>query len=165
DTGGPGAARRQDRRHRHALRRAPSASRHPLMRVTVLTGGATAERAVAFAGAAQIVAALRQRGHAVAVVDTASGPLTRTDEARLLTSAVGREPPPLPERVGGGGDGARHAGAVWAGRTRAAGPSPAPWRWPGAGRRARAGLAACGGPPAWCARSARGRGMGRGPAT
>src|SRR5256884_2558293 len=67
------------------------------MRVTVLTGGATAERAVAFAGAAQIVAALRQRGHAVAVVDTASGPLTRTDEARLLTSAVGREPPPVPE--------------------------------------------------------------------
>src|SRR5213076_1143118 len=48
-------------------------------------------------GAAQIVAALRQRGHAVAVVDTASGPLTRTDEARLLTSAVGREPPPVPE--------------------------------------------------------------------
>src|SRR5881227_4349311 len=67
------------------------------MRVTVLTGGATAERAVAFAGAAQIVAALRQRGHTVAVVDTASGLLTRADEARLLTSAVGREPPPVVE--------------------------------------------------------------------
>src|SRR5207244_7472304 len=51
------------------------------MRVTVLTGGATAERAVAFAGAVQIVAALRQRGHTVSVVDTASGLLTRADEA------------------------------------------------------------------------------------
>src|SRR5438309_7798102 len=97
DTGGPGAARRQDRRHRHTLRRAPPAGRDPLMRVTVLTGGATAERAVAFAGAAQIVAALRQRGHTVAVVDTTSGLLTRADEARLLTSAVGREPPPVAE--------------------------------------------------------------------
>src|SRR5437016_7298712 len=67
------------------------------MRVTVLTGGATAERAVAFAGAAQIVAALRQRGHSVSAVDTASGPLTSADEARLLTSAVGREPPPVAE--------------------------------------------------------------------
>ena len=67
------------------------------MQVTVLTGGATAERAVAFAGAAQIVAALRQRGHTVSVVDTASGLLTRADEARLLTSAVGREPPPVVE--------------------------------------------------------------------
>src|SRR5437667_369260 len=67
------------------------------MRVTVLTGGATAERAVAFAGAVQIVAALRQRGHTVSVVDTASGLLTRADEARLLTSAVGREPPPVVE--------------------------------------------------------------------
>jgi len=67
------------------------------MRVTVLTGGATAERAVAFAGAAQIVAALRQRGHAVTVVDTTAGLLTGADEARLLTSAVGREPPPVAE--------------------------------------------------------------------
>jgi len=67
------------------------------MRITVLTGGATAERAVAFAGAAQIVAALRQRGHSVSAVDTASGPLTSADEARLLTSAVGREPPPVAE--------------------------------------------------------------------
>src|SRR2546427_4098716 len=97
DTGGAGAARRQDRRHRDALRRAPPAGRDPLMRVTVLTGGATAERAVAFAGAVQIVAALRQRGHTVSVVDTAAGLLTRADEARLLTSAVGREPPPVVE--------------------------------------------------------------------
>jgi len=46
------------------------------MKITVLTGGATAERAVAFASASQVVAALRSRGHAVTVVDTVAGPLT-----------------------------------------------------------------------------------------
>ncbi|HKW42462.1 MAG TPA: D-alanine--D-alanine ligase [Gemmatimonadales bacterium] len=63
------------------------------MRITVITGGATAERAVAFAGAGQIVEALRGRGHRVAVVDTVTGLVAAADEARLLTSAVGREPP------------------------------------------------------------------------
>src|SRR2546427_8938624 len=67
------------------------------MRVTVLPRGATAERVVAFAGAVQIVAALRQRGHTVSVVGPASGLLPRADEERLLTSAVGREPPPVAE--------------------------------------------------------------------
>src|SRR6266566_2987235 len=63
------------------------------MRIAVITGGATAERAVAFAGAAQIVEALRSRGHTVRVVDTVTGLLSPTDEQRLLTTAVGREPP------------------------------------------------------------------------
>jgi D-alanine-D-alanine ligase len=63
------------------------------MRITVLTGGSTPERDVAFAGAAQVVAALRGTGHAVTVVDTTAGPLSPEDEARLLVSAVGREPP------------------------------------------------------------------------
>src|SRR5881628_2866340 len=67
------------------------------MRVTVLTGGATAERTVAFAGAAQIVDALRGRGHTVHVVDTVTGLLAPADETRLLTSAVGREPPAVAE--------------------------------------------------------------------
>ena len=67
------------------------------MRVTVLTGGATAERAVAFAGASQIVAGLRARSHEVSVVDTVAGLLTRGEEERLLTGAVGREPPPVDE--------------------------------------------------------------------
>ncbi|HET7791656.1 MAG TPA: D-alanine--D-alanine ligase [Gemmatimonadales bacterium] len=62
------------------------------MRVTVLTGGATAERAVAFAGAAQVVAALRSRGHEVWAVDTTSGVLDTEDEARLLSGAVGAPP-------------------------------------------------------------------------
>src|SRR5207245_2292836 len=73
DPGGVGAARRPDRRDRDALRSAPPARGDPLMKVTVLTGGATAERVVAFASAAQVVAALRQRQHEVRVVDTVSG--------------------------------------------------------------------------------------------
>ncbi|MGH9259066.1 MAG: D-alanine--D-alanine ligase, partial [Acidimicrobiales bacterium] len=63
------------------------------MRVTVLTGGASAERAVALAGGAQMVAALRARGHVVHVVDTTSGPLEAADEARMLSSEVGKVPP------------------------------------------------------------------------
>ena len=67
------------------------------MRVGVLTGGASAERAVAFAGAAQIVQALRGRGHTVTVVDTVTGLLGPADEQRLLTTAVGRDPPAVAE--------------------------------------------------------------------
>ena len=63
------------------------------MRIAVLTGGSTPEREVAFAGAAQVVSALRQLGHEVTTVDTTAGPLSANDEARLLVSAVGREPP------------------------------------------------------------------------
>lgn len=62
------------------------------MRVTVLTGGATAERAVALASAAQVVAALRSRGHDVAVVDTVAGPLTGAAETAALSSAVDAPP-------------------------------------------------------------------------
>ncbi len=67
------------------------------MRVTVLTGGATAERAVAFASAAQIVAALRQGGHDVHVVDTAGGLLDDAEEAQALSGGVGLAPPPVAE--------------------------------------------------------------------
>lgn len=63
------------------------------MRITVLTGGATAERTVAFAGAAEVVAALRSRGHEVCVVDVATGPLTEADERLLLVPDVGTAPP------------------------------------------------------------------------
>jgi D-alanine-D-alanine ligase len=63
------------------------------MRVTVLAGGATPERAVAFAGAAEIVAALRGRGHTVHVVDTTQGLLSATEESRVLAAAtVGARP-------------------------------------------------------------------------
>ncbi len=63
------------------------------MRIAVLAGGATPERAVAFAGAAQIVAALRGRGHTVHVVDTTQGLLSAAEEGRLLGGGtVGSEP-------------------------------------------------------------------------
>lgn len=71
------------------------------MRVTVLTGGATPERAVAFAGAAQVVAALRGRSHDVHVVDLASGLLSETDEHRLLDPAVGTTPPEVADLARG----------------------------------------------------------------
>ena len=67
------------------------------MRVTVLTGGATAERAVAFASAAQIVAALRSRDHDVHVVDTCTGLLDEADEAKVLGGVVGSAPPSVAE--------------------------------------------------------------------
>ncbi|MGH7751901.1 MAG: D-alanine--D-alanine ligase family protein [Gemmatimonadales bacterium] len=65
------------------------------MNVTVLTGGTTVERDVALATAAQVVQALRSRKHQVQVVDTARGPISRQDEPRVLSGAVGKEPPPL----------------------------------------------------------------------
>ena len=63
------------------------------MRVTVLTGGATSERAVAFASASQIVAALRSRKHDVHVVDLAGGVLDERSERELLAGSVGTTPP------------------------------------------------------------------------
>ena len=69
------------------------------MRVTVLTGGTSSERDVAIASAVQVVAALRSRGHSVAVVDTARGYIPEADEKRLLSGSVGRTPPAIEELV------------------------------------------------------------------
>ncbi len=63
------------------------------MKVTVLTGGTSAERDVAIASAAQVVAALRSRGHVVAVVDTARGFIPEAEESKLLVASVGVAPP------------------------------------------------------------------------
>ena len=63
------------------------------MRVTVLTGGTSAERDVALASAVQVVAALRSRGHQVAVVDTARGYIAESEEATLVPAKVGVAPP------------------------------------------------------------------------
>ena len=63
------------------------------MRVTVLTGGASSERDVALASAAQVVPALRGRGHEVAVVDIARGFIPESDEPGLLGRKVGAAPP------------------------------------------------------------------------
>ena len=64
-----------------------------MMRVTVLTGGSTPERDVAFAGAGQVVRALRERCYSVNVVDTVEGALDDSAERRLLSPGVGRTPP------------------------------------------------------------------------
>lgn len=69
------------------------------MRIVVLTGGATAERAVAFASASQIVAGLRSRGHAVTVVDTVTGSLDAAAEKGLLSGVVGTAPPAAGEEM------------------------------------------------------------------
>jgi D-alanine-D-alanine ligase len=63
------------------------------MRVTVLTGGTSAERDVALASAVQVIGALRGRGHLVSVVDTARGPIAEMDEAHLVPAKVGVAPP------------------------------------------------------------------------
>jgi D-alanine-D-alanine ligase len=63
------------------------------MRITVLTGGTTPERDVAFAGAAQVVSALRKQGFEISVVDTVFGPLSTEQESELLVATVGKAPP------------------------------------------------------------------------
>src|SRR4051795_9214526 len=65
------------------------------MHVTVLTGGTSAERDVALASAVQVIAALRSRGHEVAVVDTARGYIPAADEPALLSGLVGATPPSI----------------------------------------------------------------------
>ena len=69
------------------------------MRITVLTGGTSSERDVAIASAVQVVKALRSRGHAVAVVDTARGYVTPAEEPNVLSATVAREPPAIEELV------------------------------------------------------------------
>ncbi len=67
------------------------------MRITVLTGGASAERDVALASARQVVPALRQAGHHVVVVDTATGFVPESREADHLLGKVGATPPSVAE--------------------------------------------------------------------
>jgi D-alanine-D-alanine ligase len=81
----------------------PAPGRHPLrnpaLRITVLTGGASAERDVALASARQIVPALRSAGHAVVVVDTVTGFVPESREAEHLLGAVGATWPSVAELV------------------------------------------------------------------
>ncbi len=67
------------------------------MKITVLTGGTSSERHVALASAVQVVAALRARGHDVAVVDTARGYIPEHEEGTALRGIVGTAPPALEE--------------------------------------------------------------------
>jgi D-alanine-D-alanine ligase len=66
-------------------------------RIALVTGGSTPERDVALAGAGQVAAALRSRGFAVTVVDTAGGALAPEEERRALPEGVGTRPPSLAE--------------------------------------------------------------------
>ncbi len=69
-----------------------------MARIAVLTGGSTPERTVALAGASQVAAALRGRGHEVAVFDTVEpAALHRDLERERLGQVVGSRPPSLQE--------------------------------------------------------------------
>jgi D-alanine-D-alanine ligase len=67
------------------------------VRIAVLTGGTSSERDVAIASAVQVIKALRSRGHAVSVVDTARGYIPEAEEPRVLSGTVAREPPRIEE--------------------------------------------------------------------
>ncbi|MDE3009954.1 MAG: D-alanine--D-alanine ligase [Pseudomonadota bacterium] len=61
--------------------------------IAVFFGGASAERDVSVASAAQIVAALRECGHTVIAVDTAEGPLDADQERACLRPQVAAAAP------------------------------------------------------------------------
>jgi D-alanine-D-alanine ligase len=63
------------------------------LRVAVLFGGTSSERDVSIASGSQVVKALREAGHDVIAVDTATGVLGAVDEQKLLTSGVAPAPP------------------------------------------------------------------------
>ena len=63
------------------------------MRITVLLGGASAERNVSIASGLRIAAALRSRGHAVTCLDPTGDVLSSDEEKRLGATAVGATPP------------------------------------------------------------------------
>ncbi len=58
------------------------------MKIAVLFGGTSEERDVSIASAAQIIPVLRNLGHHVFAVDTATGRLGPAEERRLLSAAV-----------------------------------------------------------------------------
>lgn len=59
------------------------------MKIAVLFGGTSEERDVSIASAAQVIPALRNLGHEVLAVDTATGRLSGQAERQLLTMGVG----------------------------------------------------------------------------
>jgi D-alanine-D-alanine ligase len=65
------------------------------MKITVLMGGASAERNVSLASGLRIAAALRSKGHDVISFDPSRGPISMDAERELGASAVGTEPPSL----------------------------------------------------------------------
>src|SRR5580704_7369872 len=70
------------------------------MHITVLMGGASAERNVSLASGLRIVETLRGRGHTVTALDPAAGVLDDSDLAELRARKVGSEPPSLEALAG-----------------------------------------------------------------
>jgi D-alanine-D-alanine ligase len=73
------------------------------MNITVLLGGASAERDVSLASGFRVIDALRSRGHLVTAVDPVSGLVRPSAEVTLRSAGVRRAPPSLDElaRLGG----------------------------------------------------------------
>ncbi len=67
------------------------------MKITVLMGGASAERNVSLASGMRITEALRARGHQVTAVDPAHGTLSDARLAELKKANVASKPPTLAE--------------------------------------------------------------------
>lgn len=63
------------------------------MKIAVLFGGTSSERDVSIASGSQVVKALREAGHDVIAVDTATGVLGEEDEKQLLNAGVAPAPP------------------------------------------------------------------------
>ncbi|HEX5421149.1 MAG TPA: D-alanine--D-alanine ligase [Gammaproteobacteria bacterium] len=63
------------------------------MKIAVLFGGDSVERNVSAASAAQVVAALRSRGHEIVAIDASRGVLPPAEEKALLTGRIDRLPP------------------------------------------------------------------------
>ncbi|SDK10695.1 D-alanine--D-alanine ligase [Methylophilus rhizosphaerae] len=63
------------------------------LKIVVLFGGISEERDVSIASAAQVIPALRETGHEVIAMDTATGVLSKQQETKLLTEKVAVLPP------------------------------------------------------------------------
>ncbi|HEU4619551.1 MAG TPA: D-alanine--D-alanine ligase [Gammaproteobacteria bacterium] len=70
------------------------------MKIAVLFGGDSAERDVSAASAAQVVGALRSKGHDVIAVDTQRGALPPAEEKALLTGRIDKLPPARADAAG-----------------------------------------------------------------
>jgi D-alanine-D-alanine ligase len=71
----------------------PEARSQKRLKVAVLFGGTSSERDVSIASGSQVVQALRQAGHTVVAVDTATGVLDDAAEQQLLRGNVPEIPP------------------------------------------------------------------------
>jgi D-alanine-D-alanine ligase len=69
------------------------------MRITILLGGASAERDVSLASGLRIASALRDRGHGVILVDPASGVISSQSEMEMREGGVLKPAPPSLESL------------------------------------------------------------------